>query len=211
MNPGAADQLRRSAAHVLVDDIDVPVLDERADHHVHRVLRVRDGEVVSVTDGAGRWRLCRSVGGAIVPETEIEVEPLGDPVTVGFAVPKQDRPEWIVQKLTELGVGRIVVLQADRSVVRWDGQRADKHLDKLRRRRRRSSRGESGSPSSTAPSLRTNCCRRRPSPSRVVERSSPPTGPSPLVRRVVGANASWQWPDRESPSVTPSSGSKLRP
>ena len=133
MNPGAADQLRRSAAHVLVDDIDVPVLDERADHHVHRVLRVRDGEVVSVTDGAGRWRLCRSVGGAIVPETEIEVEPLGDPVTVGFAVPKQDRPEWIVQKLTELGVGRIVVLQADRSVVRWDGQRADKHLDKLRR------------------------------------------------------------------------------
>jgi 16S rRNA (uracil1498-N3)-methyltransferase len=133
VTPSVAAELRRSAAHVLVDDVRVPVLDDRADHHVHRVLRVRDGEVVSVTDGAGSWRLCRSVRGVLVPESDVSFEELGDGVTIGFAVPKQDRPEWIVQKLTELGIARIVVLHADRSVVRWDAQRAEKHLDKLRR------------------------------------------------------------------------------
>ena len=46
---------------------------------------------------------------------------------------KLDRPEWIVQKLTELGVDRIVLLHAERSVVRWDDARADKQLGRLRR------------------------------------------------------------------------------
>jgi 16S rRNA (uracil1498-N3)-methyltransferase len=45
---------------------------------------------------------------------------------------KGDRPEWAVQKLTELGVERIVLLTTDRSVVRWDGERARRHLEKLR-------------------------------------------------------------------------------
>ena len=51
--------------------------------------------------------------------------------TIAFAVPKEDRPEWIVQKLTELGVDRIVFLHAERSVVRWDGERAERHLARL--------------------------------------------------------------------------------
>jgi 16S rRNA (uracil1498-N3)-methyltransferase len=51
---------------------------------------------------------------------------------VGFAPVKGDRPEWAVQKLAELGVDRIMILQADRSVVRWEGRRADQHLDRLR-------------------------------------------------------------------------------
>jgi 16S rRNA (uracil1498-N3)-methyltransferase len=53
--------------------------------------------------------------------------------TVAFAIPKADRPEWIVQKLTELGIDRIVPLHADRSVVRWDGERAERHIAKLQR------------------------------------------------------------------------------
>jgi 16S rRNA (uracil1498-N3)-methyltransferase len=40
-------------------------------------------------------------------------------VTVAFAPVKGDRPEWAVQKLTEIGVDRIVPLVAARSVVRW--------------------------------------------------------------------------------------------
>ncbi len=54
-------------------------------------------------------------------------------MAIGFAVPKADRPEWIVQKLTEIGVDRIVLLHAERSVVRWDGARAAKHVAKLER------------------------------------------------------------------------------
>jgi 16S rRNA (uracil1498-N3)-methyltransferase len=52
-------------------------------------------------------------------------------ITIGLAPVKGDRPEWAVQKLTELGVDRIVLLIAARSVVRWDTERAHRHLDKL--------------------------------------------------------------------------------
>ena len=38
-----------------------------------------------------------------------------------------------MQKLTELSVDRIVVLRTERSVVRWEGDRADHHLERLRR------------------------------------------------------------------------------
>lgn len=134
MNQAAAESLRRAAAHVVVDDVGAPVLDDSSYHHVFRVLRVRDGQVVTVTDGAGNWRVCRVIGATIEPEGEplFEPEPLR-PLTIAFAIPKQDRPEWIVQKLTELGVDRVVVLHAERSVVRWDSARASKHLAKLRR------------------------------------------------------------------------------
>lgn len=134
MNQAAAESLRRAAAHVVVDDVGTPVLDDPSYHHVFRVLRVRDGQVVTVTDGAGAWRVCRVVGAMIEPDgdPQCEPEPL-HPLTIAFAIPKQDRPEWIVQKLTELGVDRIVVLHAERSVVRWDAARAEKHLAKLRR------------------------------------------------------------------------------
>lgn len=134
MTPEAAESLRRSAAHVVVDDLSAPVLDESDAHHVFRVLRVGEGDVVSVTDGRGGWRLCRVAGGSIEPVTDVVVEPPRDaPVTIGLAIPKLDRPEWIVQKLTELGVDRIVWLHAERSVVRWDEQRAAKHVAKLER------------------------------------------------------------------------------
>lgn len=134
MTPEAAESLRRSAAHVVVDDLGVPALSESDAHHLFRVLRVRDGEVVSVTDGRGAWRLCRVQAGHLEPTTQVLVEPpVSAPVTIGIAIPKADRPEWIVQKLTELGVDRIVLLHADRSVVTWDERRAAKHLERLRR------------------------------------------------------------------------------
>lgn len=134
MTPEAAEQLRRSAAHVVVDDVEVPVLAESDVHHLFRVLRVADGDVVSVTDGRGGWRLCTAVADGVEPSGAVQHEPAPvDPLTIGFAIPKSDRPEWIVQKLTELGADRILVLHADRSVVRWDARRGEKHLAKLQR------------------------------------------------------------------------------
>ena len=126
--------LRRAAAHVLVDDVAAPVLVDDQSHHLFRVLRVRDGDVVTVTDGAGQWRECRATGTDIEPVAEVvSLDRRPNPITIGFAIPKQDRPEWIVQKLTEIGVDRIVLLHADRSVVRWSADRAAKHLVKLHR------------------------------------------------------------------------------
>lgn len=129
-----ADARRRAAAHALIADVDAPALGDATAHHLFRVLRVADGAAVTVTDGAGRWRVCRATAGALAPDGEVEtVSAPSVPLTVAVAVPKADRPEWIVQKLTEVGVDRIVFLHAERSVVRWDAERADKHFAKLRR------------------------------------------------------------------------------
>ncbi|GAC1533448.1 MAG: 16S rRNA (uracil(1498)-N(3))-methyltransferase [Acidimicrobiales bacterium] len=112
-----------------------PALDAGDVHHLARVLRLRLGEPVTVTDGQGRWRACVWRGSEIAPEpvgevaSEHRLTPL---VTVGFAPVKGDRPEWVVQKLTEVGVDRIVVLRAARSVIKWEGQRAEVALTRLR-------------------------------------------------------------------------------
>jgi 16S rRNA (uracil1498-N3)-methyltransferase len=81
------------------------------------VLRLRPGQEVTVADGAGRWRRC-AFGPELEPLGEVEAEPQPRPeITVAFALVKGQRPEWAVQKLTEVGVDRIVPLLAARSVV----------------------------------------------------------------------------------------------
>jgi len=116
----------RAAAHVFVDDLDAPVLGDDDAHHLSRVLRLRAGEVVTASDGAGRWRACAFADGPVLEVAgEVVVEPVASPaIAVGFALTKGERPEWTVQKLTELGVDRILPLAAARSVVRLEGDRA---------------------------------------------------------------------------------------
>ena len=137
MSDGAArTTLRRADAHVRVDDVDTPALDEATRHHLSRVLRLRDGATVTVTDGAGAWRPCRLVaaGAVVEPAGEITRAARPDPpITIAVAIPKGDRAEWMVQKCTEIGVDRIVLVHAARSVVQWDDARAARHVDRLRR------------------------------------------------------------------------------
>ena len=63
-------------------------------------------------------------------KSEAALEPA---LTVVFAPTKGERPEWVVQKLTELGIDRIVPLRSERSVVRWSGQRGQATAERLRR------------------------------------------------------------------------------
>jgi 16S rRNA (uracil1498-N3)-methyltransferase len=132
---------------VFVEDPAVPVLTEGDVHHLLDVLRLRPGESVAAGDGRGSWVPCRLAGvpggrgsGQVDPgsvlvadgplTTTARLEPA---LTVAFAPTKGDRPEWVTQKLTELGVDRIVPLRARRSVVRWDGERGRRAVERLRR------------------------------------------------------------------------------
>lgn len=112
-----------------------PELAEEDRHHLARVLRLRAGEAVTVADGTGGWRRCRfAPGGRLEPTGEVHHDPAPrPPLTVGFVPTKGERPEWVVQKLTEAGVDRIVVLASARSVVRWEAERAGRHLERLRK------------------------------------------------------------------------------
>jgi len=118
-------------AHAFVPDLVAPELDDRDRHHLERVLRLRVGDELTVSDGRGRWRLCR-FGSALDPLGPIAADPDQEPaITVAFALVKGDRNEWIVQKLTELGVDRIVPLVAERCVVKWDATKARRNRERL--------------------------------------------------------------------------------
>ncbi|MET0904374.1 MAG: RsmE family RNA methyltransferase [Acidimicrobiales bacterium] len=116
----------------LVADLDAPELEPADAHHLSTVLRLRDGDPLVLGDGAGRWRAGR-FGVPLHADGPIEstARPL-PAITVAFALVKGDRPELVVQKLTELGVDRITPFRAGRSVVRWDDARAERALDRLR-------------------------------------------------------------------------------
>jgi len=135
---------RRATSQVLLDEVDAGVLDheliippDEVEHHLRRVLRVRDGESIVVTDGVGRWRMsvARVSGSSLTLEATgaVMVEDRCEPFTLATAMPKGDRLDWLVQKTVELGVDRIVLLHAERSTVRWKAERAEKHLVRLRR------------------------------------------------------------------------------
>lgn len=125
---------RHAAAHVFVRDLADPVLEDPDAHHLLRVLRVRPGETVSVSNGTGAWRTC-------VMSSRSELEPVDDtvhsesastrPITVAFGVTKSDKPEVVVQKLTELGVDHIVPVLLDHSVVRWDDDKVERQHERF--------------------------------------------------------------------------------
>jgi 16S rRNA (uracil1498-N3)-methyltransferase len=133
-----------AAAMVFVEDPLSPVLTESDAHHLVDVLRLKPDELVVVSDGAGSWAPCRVVGGhrrdpidpagLLAADGHLRSQPKPEvAITVAFAPTKGDRPEWVAQKLTELGVDRIVPLRTVRSVVRWDGERGRRAVDRLRR------------------------------------------------------------------------------
>ena len=124
--------LRHSAAHVFVDQLDLPVLGDDDQHHLGRVLRLRDGESVTASDGRGQWRACVWRSGALEVAGEVVVTaPPSVRCAVAFTPVKGDRNEWAVQKLTEIGIDEIIILApTQHSVVRWSD--ADKQLRKLR-------------------------------------------------------------------------------
>jgi 16S rRNA (uracil1498-N3)-methyltransferase len=118
---------------VFVADVEAPDLGPDDRHHLERVLRLRAGDELTVADGAGRWRRCR-FGPVLSVDGEVEVEaPPAPAITIAFALTKGERPEWTVQKLTEVGVERIVPFVSARSIVRWDGAKAARNAERLRR------------------------------------------------------------------------------
>lgn len=124
---------RRAAAHVFVDDLDALELTADDLHHLARVLRLRTGELVTAADGTGAVRPCLWAGGRLEAAGEAVVDsPSDPPLCVGFALTKADKPEWAVQRLTELGVDRITPFVAERSVVRWGSDKAERNLERMR-------------------------------------------------------------------------------
>lgn len=106
--------------------------------HAVSVRRLRPGEPVVLTDGAGTgaYGTVTAAEGKDrleVSVAEVRSEPQPRPrITVVQALPKGDRGELAVEMLTETGVDAIVPWTAARCVTQWKGERGLKSLAKWR-------------------------------------------------------------------------------
>jgi 16S rRNA (uracil1498-N3)-methyltransferase len=99
--------------------------------HAITVARVRVGERISVSDGAGlvaTGTVTATDGGVVTVEVESAVRhPAPVPeVWLAQALAKGDRDELAIQAATELGVAGVIPWAAERSIARWVGAKADK-------------------------------------------------------------------------------------
>lgn len=113
---------------------DRPILPEGESQHCVRVLRMRDGDELTAVDGKGHRYRCR-IAEAHQKHTMVEilsVEDVANPweqrITVAVAPTKNmDRMEWLVEKLTEVGVDRVIPILCQRS------ERRELKLDRLQK------------------------------------------------------------------------------
>jgi 16S rRNA (uracil1498-N3)-methyltransferase len=129
------DALRNSSAHVFVDSVQLPVLNDEDAHHLSRVLRLRDGEPVTCSDGQGSWVSCTWNSGEVEISGEVVVvEPMHPFLTVAIAPVKGDRTDLVIEKVVEIGIDHIIVLSpVERSVVRWASNKVPQVMDRYAR------------------------------------------------------------------------------
>ena len=107
------------------------------DSHAATVRRVRLGESVDLVDGRGGRAECtvatvgRDTVDLIVVRRTTEPAPTPRLVLVQ-AIAKGDRGERAVELATEVGIDEIVPWAAQRCIVKWDGERGLKALDRWR-------------------------------------------------------------------------------
>lgn len=118
-----------SAALFYVDAVpsvgELAVVDGDEGFHAANVRRIRPGERLQLSDGAGELAQCEvdEVGKGRLTARVLDRRfvPAPSPaITVVQALPKSDRSELAIELATEAGADRFVAWQAARCVARWE-------------------------------------------------------------------------------------------
>lgn len=105
-------------------------------HHIVRVMRMKAGDEIICVLPMGKGAICQieeitdEMVVANVVKWEEGTSELPVQVAVASGLPKGDKLEWIIQKGTELGAFEFVPFTASRSVVKWDGKKAAKKIER---------------------------------------------------------------------------------
>jgi 16S rRNA (uracil1498-N3)-methyltransferase len=107
------------------------ILDKDEAHHAIKVLRLKLGEVIKISDGVKKW-----VSGPIIEiskkELTISVSEKGEfeekfpEIVLVQAVTKSDRNKEMLELVVGAGVDRIIPWQAERSISKWQSDSAQK-------------------------------------------------------------------------------------
>jgi 16S rRNA (uracil1498-N3)-methyltransferase len=104
---------------------DKVVLDHDVKKRLVRVMRLKTGDELEVVTTGKRWRctLETVAGQAAVARIHEELPAVapGMRLTLGQAVPKGDRFEWLIEKAAEVGISEIVPLITERTIARPPG------------------------------------------------------------------------------------------
>ena len=114
---------------LLTDDV---VVDDTEAHHLLHVLRLKPGDPLQLFDGCGLeadavvTRISRREVFCTVTTRRHTSQIDRVRITVIAAPPKADRLKWMVEKLTEIGVARLILLKTDRTEVTSRESRTEK-------------------------------------------------------------------------------------
>ena len=101
-------------------------LDPSGSKHARDVLRLDEGDQVEIFDDAGNVAVGAIV--ALSPSVVVRVASITSSpakvfdLTIASAIPKGERADWMIEKLSELGVSRFIPLATERSVVLPEGR-----------------------------------------------------------------------------------------
>lgn len=96
------------------------ILSPEEAHHLRNVLRLQVGDEVEIFDDGGQvagGRITVCDAGRVAVLAEELVKRVGSGITIASAIPKGERADWMVEKLSELGVDRFIPLACEHSVV----------------------------------------------------------------------------------------------
>jgi 16S rRNA (uracil1498-N3)-methyltransferase len=109
------------------------VLDASDRHHLTTVLRLRAGAEVELSDGRGVSASAELHGDAVVLLVDAVPSPPPRPrLQVAQGLPKGRKLDEVVRVCTELGVDAVIPVVARHSVVRLDGAKAAKAVERWR-------------------------------------------------------------------------------
>jgi 16S rRNA (uracil1498-N3)-methyltransferase len=109
-------------------------LDADGRHYLRGVLRLPAGAVLEVFDGeGGRWRAEYDGADGLALGPAEAAQPEGAAIWLGFGLAKAEKPEWVIQKATELGARRILPLATERAVVKLDAEKGAARAERWRK------------------------------------------------------------------------------
>lgn len=114
---------------------DTVTLDGDQAHHAAQVMRFEVGDTIILFDGQGTEAMCE-IDAISRKRVELTIKKrstvdraLSTELTLAVALPKKDRQKFLIEKLVELGVDRLIPVQAERSVA----EASDKVIQRIKK------------------------------------------------------------------------------
>lgn len=106
--------------------------------HIVRVMRMTTDDQIIVVNDTGAFvatieRITDIDVHVKVDEVALPSNELPVHVTIASGLAKGDKHDLVVQKGTELGVSKVILFKAERSIVKWDDKKGRKRIERLQK------------------------------------------------------------------------------